>query len=73
VLKSNQPGVQIYAGGYLSARVVGKGKTPYCSSAGLAFETQKFPCSPNFTHFPSARLDPGEVYDHQMEVHFFAR
>ena len=72
-LKSTEPGVQVYTGGYLSADVVGKGSQPYCRYAGLTFETQKFPGSPNFVHFPSTRLDPGAVYDHRMEVQFFAR
>ena len=40
---------------------------------GLTFETQKWPCSPNFAHFPTARLDPGQVYEHRMEYRFFAR
>ena len=72
-LRSTEPGVQIYTGGYLSAEVVGKGGQPYCRYAGLTFETQKFPGSPNFAHFPSTRLDPGEVYDHRMEIQFFAQ
>ncbi len=73
VLKSTEPGVQIYTGGYLDASVVGKGNHPYCPYAGLTLETQKFPGSPNFSHFPTTRLDPGEVYDHRMEFSFFAQ
>ena len=42
-------------------------------AAGLTFETQKYPGSPNFAHFPSTRLDPGQVYEHVMEYQFFAR
>ena len=72
-LRSTEPGVQIYTGGYLSAAVIGKGRRPYCKYAGLTFETQKFPGSPNFAHFPSTRLEPGEVYDHRTEIQFFAR
>lgn len=72
-LKSTEPGVQIYTGGHLSAAVLGKGNTPYCIYAGVALETQKFPCSPNFSHFPTARLEPGEAYCHEMEIQFFAR
>ncbi|MBL8579107.1 MAG: galactose mutarotase [Mesorhizobium sp.] len=72
-LRATEPGVQIYTGGYLSAEVVGKGNQPYCPYAGLTFETQKFPGSPTFAHFPSTRLDPGQVYEHVMEYRFFTR
>jgi aldose 1-epimerase len=72
-LRSTEPGVQIYSGGYISPRIVGKGDQPYCPYAGLTFETQKFPGSPALAHFESARLDPGEVYEHVMEYQFFAR
>jgi aldose 1-epimerase len=71
-LRSTEPGVQIYTGGYLNPSVVGKSSTPYCIFGGLTFETQKFPGSPNFSHFPSARLNPGEVYKHLMDFRFFA-
>ena len=70
-LKATKPGVQIYTGGYLSSAVIGKGRTPYCPYAGLTFETQFFPDSPNFAHFPSCRLNPGSVYDHRMDIRFF--
>ena len=73
VLRSTEPGVQIYTGGYLSPAVVGKGGHPYCKYAGLTFETQKFPGSPNFAQFPSTRLEAGEAYEHRMEFQFFAR
>jgi aldose 1-epimerase len=72
-LKANKPGVQIYTGGYLSAAVIGKGHTPYCPYAGLTFETQYFPDSPNFAHFPPSKLDPGETYDHRMDIRFFTK
>ena len=72
-LRSTEPGVQIYTGGYLSPAVIGKGGHPYCKYAGLTFETQKFPGSPGFAHFPTTRLEPGEVYEHRMEFQFFAR
>jgi aldose 1-epimerase len=70
-LKATKPGVQIYTGGYLSAAVIGKGRTPYCPYAGLTFETQYFPDSPNFAHFPTSGLCPGETYDHRMDIRFF--
>lgn len=70
-LHSTEPGVQFYTGGYLNAEVVGKGTYPYSAFAGFTLETQKFPNSPNFSHFESSVLRPGEVYLHQMDVEFF--
>ena len=72
-LKATKPGVQIYTGGYLSAAVIGKGQRPYCPYAGLTFETQYFPDSPNFAHFPTSRLNPGKAYDHRMDIRFFTK
>ena len=64
------PGVHVYTAGGLSEADVGKGNAGYCRFAGYCFETQHFPDSPNQPHFPSARLDPGEVYDHRMKIEF---
>ncbi|BCP52131.1 aldose 1-epimerase [Kaistia sp. 32K] len=70
-LHTTEPGVQFYTGGYLNETVIGKSNTPYCRFAGYTFETQKFPDTPNFAHFPSTTVSPGEVYDHRMSVRFF--
>lgn len=69
-LRTNEPGVQFYTGGYLDEKVIGKHNLPYCRFAGYTFETQKFPNSPNFSHFPSSTLKPDAVYDHRMEFKF---
>jgi aldose 1-epimerase len=69
-LRTNEPGVQFYTGGYLDEKVIGKRGLPYCRFAGYTFETQKFPNSPNLAHFPSSRLKPGEDYDHHMVFNF---
>lgn len=75
-LATDQPGLQVYGGGYIGARsggqVAGKGGQTYGPFAGLALETQRFPGSPNIGHFPSARLDPGETRRHHMRLHFLA-
>ena len=34
-LATDQPGLQVYTGGYLSEKIVGKGGRPYCRFAGL--------------------------------------
>ncbi len=70
-LHTTEPGVQFYTGGYLNETVIGKSNKPYCRFAGYTFETQKFPDTPNFAHFPSTIVAPGEVYDHRMSVRLF--
>ena len=67
-LFTTEAGVQCYTGGHLSAAVTGKGGCRYGQYAGVALETQRFPDSPNLGHFPSARLAPGAVYEHRMEL-----
>jgi aldose 1-epimerase len=69
-LRSTEPGVQFYTGGYLSEKVVGKGGVRYPKYAGFTLETQKFPCSPNYSHFPATVLVPGEAYRHEMIFDF---
>ena len=69
-LRTTEPGVQFYTGGYLDEKVIGKRGLPYCRFAGYTFETQKFPNSPNVSHFPSSALKPDTVYDHRMEFNF---
>jgi aldose 1-epimerase len=72
-LRSSEPGVQIYTAGYIDPPVVGKGGRLYQRYSGVTFETQKFPDSPNFAHFPDARLLPGGAYEHCMEIRFIVR
>ena len=67
-LFATEPGVQGYTGGHFRQAVRGKGGASYGQYAGLALETQRFPDSPNLGHFPGARLAPGAVYEHRMEV-----
>ncbi len=69
-LRTTEPGVQIYTGGFIAAGTPGKGGVVYGPHAGFAIETQKFPNSPNTAHFPSAVLRPGQQYCHQMEYTF---
>lgn len=61
-LYTTEPGVQIYTGNFMDGTTVGKSRTVYRQSDGLALEPQKFPDSPNHPAFPSARLDPGKTY-----------
>lgn len=69
-LRSSEIGVQIYTGGYLTDQVKAKRGKRMCRCAGLTFETQRFPGSPNHAHFPSSVLVPGESYVHKMQLTF---
>lgn len=63
-LLTTEPGVQLYTGNFMNGGVVGKGGRTYRQSDAVCLEPQKFPNSPNEPSFPSARLDPGQVYRH---------
>ena len=69
---SDQPGVQVYMGGFLDGTLTGKGAAVYVRNGGLCLETQKYPDSVHHPDWPSPRLDPGETYRHTM-VHRFTR
>jgi aldose 1-epimerase len=60
---SDQPGVQFYAGNFLTGTLVGIGNHTYRQGAGYTFETQHFPDSPNQPAFPSTEVDPGHPYN----------
>jgi aldose 1-epimerase len=64
------PGLQFYSGNFLDGTIVGKGKLLYRQGDALVFEPQLFPDSPNQPGFPSARLDPGNVYRNTVTYRF---
>ncbi|MFD2203019.1 aldose epimerase family protein [Shivajiella indica] len=64
-LFSNMPGVQFYTGNFLDGKQVTDGVS-YTKHYGLCLEPQFFPDSPNKPNFPSSRLDPGQVYQHEI-------
>ena len=64
------PGVQFYAGNFLSGCPAGKGGAVYGDRCGFALETQYFPDSPNHPNFPSAVLRAGEEH-HSKTVYRF--
>jgi len=70
-LATTEPCLQIYTGGYLEPRVIGKDAHAYMQYAGFALETQRFPNGPNLGHVPQSRLDRGDAYTHIMEFRFF--
>jgi aldose 1-epimerase len=65
-LLTTAPGLQFYTGNFLDGTMAGKGGRAYRQSDGFCLEPQPFPDTPNRPDFPSARLDPGAVYEHRM-------
>ncbi|GAB7089190.1 aldose epimerase family protein [Marinifilum fragile] len=61
---TDQPGIQIYTGAHFNGSEIGKQGALIIQCAGIAMETQIFPNSPNYEHFPNAILRPGEKYKH---------
>lgn len=69
---TTQPAVQFYNGFKLSNKHwIGRHGKRYQSCAGMCLETQHFPDSPNKTHFPTTRLNPGEVFE-EKTIHRFS-
>jgi aldose 1-epimerase len=69
-VQSTEPGVQLYTGNHLAGGAPGTSGGVYPARGGLCLEPQKFPDSPNKPAFPSARLDPGQEYRHDMAFRF---
>ena len=69
---STEPGVQFYDAAKLNCPAPGLGGKPYGGHAGLCFEPQAFPDSPNRRHFTDCVLRPGEAYQHVSEFRFRA-
>ncbi|CAN1565746.1 GalM Galactose mutarotase and related enzymes [Paracoccaceae bacterium] len=63
-LWTSEVGLQVYTGAHFDGSQPGKAGARYGRFAGIALETQKFPDAPNHPQFPSARLDPGQLYRH---------
>ncbi len=68
---TTKPGLQLYTGNFFDGTLVGKGGRTYRQGDGIALETQHFPDAPNRPTFPSARLDPGQVYRHTTLYRLF--
>ncbi|WP_430814897.1 aldose epimerase family protein [Carboxylicivirga sp. RSCT41] len=66
---TTEPGFQVYTGNYLDGSFE-RDDIPFKENYGVCFEAQKFPDSPNQTHFPSPLLKPGEKYQ-QTTVYKF--
>jgi aldose 1-epimerase len=71
-LWTNQPGVQFYSGNFLDGTVTGKYGRVHRQYDALCLEPQVYPDTPNRPDFPSARLDPGQLYRHASLYRFSA-
>jgi aldose 1-epimerase len=70
-IATNQPGLQFYSAGALPTDgPIGKGGARYAPLGAVVLETQGLPNAPNTGHFPTARLAPGNLYDHHMNFKF---
>ena len=65
-LWTNQPGMQLYTGNFLSPRVKGKNGQIYDFRNGFSLTPQHFPDSPHQEGFPSAILEAGQTYRHEI-------
>ncbi len=63
---TTQPGLQLYSGNFLDGSLVGRGGVSYDRWHAFCLEAQHFPDTPNHPSFPSAVLEPGEVYAHSV-------
>lgn len=69
-VESDQPGVQVYTGNWLSGCPANKAGRSYDDYDGVAIECQGFPDSPNKPEFPSAVLLPGQTYKRHINFIF---
>ena len=60
---TDQSGMQVYSGNMIEENRVCKDGTTYDKHHGICFETQSFPNSMKFMHFPNSILIKGEKYD----------
>jgi aldose 1-epimerase len=63
---TTQPGLQLYSGNFLDGSLIGRGGIAYRRWSAFCLEAQHFPDTPNHPSFPSAVLEPGEVYAHSV-------
>lgn len=61
-LRSTEPGLQVYTANHFAPGATGIGGAPYGRHAGVALESQIWPDAPNHADYPSAVLQPGQIY-----------
>ncbi|MGF6427147.1 aldose epimerase family protein [Bradyrhizobium sp. Pha-3] len=69
-LFTDQAGLQFYSGNFFDGSTAGKGGRLYRQSDALCLEPHAWPDTPNRPDFPSARLDPGQLYRRSIVYRF---
>jgi aldose 1-epimerase len=59
---TDQPGLQLYTGNFLTGSQIGHGGKPYNFRSALCLESGHYPDSPNHPEFPTTILNPGETF-----------
>lgn len=67
---TDEPGVQVYTGNFLTGTVKGKHGIAYPKQCSVCLESQKYPDSPNKPGWPSPYLKPGERYESHTAFKF---
>lgn len=67
---TDKPGVQIYSGNCINENKVCKDGAVYKVHQAVCLETQFFPASTAYSHYPSAFLNKNEKYDYTTEYRF---
>jgi aldose 1-epimerase len=67
---TDQPAMQFYGGNFFDGTTTGKYGKALNYRESIALETQKYPDTPNHSHFPSTLLNPGETYTHVCVYRF---
>lgn len=70
---TNMPGVQVYTGNCMNAKVPFKGGCPQVPRHAVALETEKMPDAVNHPNFNNIILDKGEKYDYTTIYKFGVR
>jgi aldose 1-epimerase len=58
---TDQPGMQLYTGNFLTGAQIGHGGKPFNYRSGLCLESGHYPDSPNHPDFPTTTINPGET------------
>lgn len=67
---TTQPGLHVYDGYKLAVGLIGLAGRRYGPRSGVCLEAQNWPNSPRHRHFPSAILQPSDIYRQVTEYRF---
>ncbi len=70
---TDQPGLQLYTGNFLTGKQIGHGGKPFNYRSGVCLESGHYPDSPNHHDFPTTVLNPGDTLKTTTIYRFSAR